>query len=363
MNYSLLQHARCLAARVPALSLVALLLAMAIAVSHAWAQQAAPQDASAEQPVADDAAQGGPSAELDDPEARATRMLAEGEAEKAAQEVEDDEATDSAVSSDGEQIDLLKLLLAGKWLMLPIALMSFVMVTFSIERVLALRRSRVLPRDLIGGLGSLAAEPGGLDPRRAYRLCQQFPSAAASVVKTMLLKIGRPHDELERAVTDARDREATRLYANVRWLTLTAGVTPLMGLLGTVWGMIQAFFVTAHLPTGANKAEHLANGIYTALVTTFAGLAVAIPAAIIAHFLEGRIQKLMLELDETLLGLMPQLERFEGRIRVSREPGGDTVKSHNSTDTKTATKGSSDDNGQKSTAKTEEVAQHAPTPK
>ena len=93
----------------------------------------------------------------------------------------------------------------------------------------------------------------------------------------------------------------------------------MMGLLGTVLGMIKAFFATASLPTGANKAEALAEGIYEALVTTAAGLCVAIPAAIAAHLFEGRIQKLFRELDETLLGLMPQLERFEGRLRVSKD--------------------------------------------
>jgi biopolymer transport protein ExbB len=139
------------------------------------------------------------------------------------------------------------------------------------------------------------------------------------VIKAMLLKVGRPHTEVEHAVSEANEREAARLYVNVRWLSLAAGVTPLMGLLGTVWGMIKAFFVTAKLPTGANKAEQLADGIYIALVTTFAGLAVAIPAAVLAHLFETWIQRLFRELDETLLGLMPQLERFEGRLRVSRE--------------------------------------------
>jgi biopolymer transport protein ExbB len=203
--------------------------------------------------------------------------------------------------------------------MWPILAMSLLVVTFGLERLMGLRRRKVLPPELISGLGRLASQKGGLDPRQAYRLCQQFPSTAASVVKTMLLKVGRPHTELEHAVSEANEREAARLYTNVRWLSLAAGISPLLGLLGTVWGMIQAFFVTAHLPTGANKAQALADGIYVALVTTFAGLSVAIPAALLAHLFEGRIQRLLRELDETLLGLMPQLERFEGRLRVSKD--------------------------------------------
>jgi len=218
-----------------------------------------------------------------------------------------------------EEINILELLIKGGYLMLPILAMSLLVVTFGAERLLGLRRIKVIPRELVDGLGKLAGQKGGLEPRPAYKLCQQYPSAAASVIKAMLLKVGRPHSELEHAVAEANDREAARLYSNVRWLSLAAGVTPLLGLLGTVWGMIQAFFATANLPTGANKAEHLANGIYVALVTTFAGLAVAIPAAVLAHTFEGRIQTLFRELDETLMGLMPQLERFEGRLRVSKD--------------------------------------------
>jgi len=252
-----------------------------------------------------------------DPETAAEADLAAGEAEAAP--AEEETPTEAESPEPLEEINILELLVRGGHLMWPIAFMSLLVVTFGAERLLGLRRRKVLPPELISGLGKLAGQKGGLDPRQAYKLCQQFPSSGASVIKTMLLKVGRPHSELEHAVAEASEREAARLYTNVRWLSLAAGVSPLLGLLGTVWGMIRAFFVTANLPVGANKAQHLADGIYVALVTTFAGLAVAIPAAVLAHFYEGRIQKLLRELDETLLGLMPQLERFEGRLRVSKE--------------------------------------------
>jgi len=252
-------------------------------------------------------------------EQAAEAALAEGEREAADGEQSADVAADSAEPKVEKQINLLELLIDGGYLMLPIAAMSLLVVTFGVERTLGLRRHKILPPELVGGLGEMAGQKGGLDPRKAYRLCQQYPSAAADVIKTMLLKIGRPHTEVEHTVSEANDREAARLYSNVRWLSLAAGVSPLLGLLGTVWGMIQAFFATANLPTGANKAQSLADGIYVALVTTFAGLAVAIPAAVLAHVFEGRIQSLFRELDEMLLGLMPQMERFEGRLRVSKD--------------------------------------------
>ena len=133
----------------------------------------------------------------------------------------------------------------------------------------------------------------------------------------MLLKTGRPQSEVEHAVAEASEREAGRLYANVRWLNLIAAIAPLMGLFGTVWGMIRAFFDTTQLAAGQNKADFLAQGIYVALVTTLGGLAVAIPAAIFSHYFEGRIQKLFHEIDEMLFNLLPQIERFEGRMRVT----------------------------------------------
>lgn len=220
-----------------------------------------------------------------------------------------------------EGINGFELIVQGGFLMIPILLMSLLVVTFAIERFIGLRRSKVLPQGLVSGLGQLGGPQGGFDPRKAYKLCQQFPSAAATVVRAMLLKVGRPHSEVEHAVAEASEREANRLYANIRWLTLAAAVTPLLGLLGTVWGMIRAFHDTTKLTPDVNKADYLAEGIYVALVTTMGGLCVAIPAAIFAHYFEGRVQTLFHQIDEMLFNLMPQVERFEGRVRFGRQMG------------------------------------------
>lgn len=213
--------------------------------------------------------------------------------------------------------NLLELWMMGGPLMIPITLMSFVVVVFAVERGLALRRRKVIPPGLVAALNELASQPGGFDPQRAYEICQQYPSTAANVVRAVLLKVGRPTSELEHAMKDASEREAARLYKNVRPIALAISITPLLGLLGTVQGMIECFYRTANLTASANKTQELANGIYVALVTTFGGLVVAIPAAVIAHYLEGRIQAAFYEIDELLLGLVPRLEAFEGKIRVN----------------------------------------------
>ena len=161
----------------------------------------------------------------------------------------------------------------------------------------------------------LVAKPGALDLRQAYALCQQSKSAAANVVRAVLMKAGRPLAELEHTLAETSEREAAKLYKNVRPINLATTVAPLLGLLGTVQGMIECFFITARLPVGADKSENLANGIYIALVTTFGGLVVAIPASVLAHYFEGRIQALFRDIDELVQTLMPPLERFEGKLR------------------------------------------------
>ena len=213
------------------------------------------------------------------------------------------------------------LAVAGGMWMVPIIGMSLLMVTFAIERGLALRRSRLMPDELVSQLGQLSGGQGGFDPRQAYRLCQQFPCAASSVIRAMLVKVGRPHSEVEHAVSEAAEREAERAYANVRWLNLCTSVTPLMGLLGTVWGMILAFYQTTLLNPGQDRATQLAQGIYVALVTTLGGLMVAIPSAVFAHFYETRIIALFHEIDEMLFNMMPLVERYEGRVRFGPRMG------------------------------------------
>ena len=263
--------------------------------------------------VAPQATEGGGPASLEEADRKAEEALAAPPA------TQSDQQESAGKPGTIPQINVLDLAFRGGVLMIPITLMSILTVIFGLERALGLRRRKVVPAGLIRGLGQLVEDKRGFDPRGAYRLAQRYPSSAGNVLKAMLVKVGRPLPEIEQAMKEATEREADRLYSNVRFLTLSAAVTPLLGLLGTVQGMIQAFFVTSHLPTGADRAEMLAQGIYTALVTTFAGLCVAIPASVLAHYFEGRIQKLLRELDESLLGLLPQFERFEGRLRMGRE--------------------------------------------
>jgi biopolymer transport protein ExbB len=225
------------------------------------------------------------------------------------------------------EMNFFSLLLLGGYIMYPIGIVSLIAATCAIERFINLRRSKVIPHELLQGLAQLGNQSDGFDPRKAYRLCQKHPSAASKVVRAMLLKVGRPHGEIEHAVSEASQREADKMYANVRWLNLATSVAPLLGLLGTVWGIIDAFYGMTMLEAGQNRAVALAGGIYTALVTTLGGLMVAIPSACIAHYFEGRITRLFHDIDEMVFDLLAQVERFEGRVRFSR-PSSDSDAAH-----------------------------------
>jgi biopolymer transport protein ExbB len=227
-----------------------------------------------------------------------------------------------AAAAPVKSIDWFEMMWKGGPLMIPIGIFSVIVVAFTIERFLGLRRRKVIPGRLVTSLGAMAASPAGFDPRKAYRLCQQYPSAASNVVRAMLLKVGRPTDEVERTVSESIARESWRLNYNVRPIMLSVTVTPLLGLLGTVFGMMLVFFRTANAPVGQDRAVVLADGIYLKLITTFAGLAVAVPALVFAHYFEGRIQALMREVEDLAQGLLPQVEKYEGKLRTTRQAVG-----------------------------------------
>lgn len=213
-------------------------------------------------------------------------------------------------------IDLLSLIAQGGGFMIPIGLMSVLVVTLAVERMLSLRRRRLIPPALVKKLQRLTDPIDRFSPSAALAACREHPSAAATAISAMLLRTGQPLADVERAATEAVQREADDQAAPIRWLSLAAAATPLMGLLGTVWGMIKAFHEATTLTPDRSRSEQLSEGIYTALVTTLAGLVVAIPAAILAQYLENRLAKHFHRIERLAFGIAPALARFVGRARL-----------------------------------------------
>ena len=174
---------------------------------------------------------------------------------------------------------------SGGFLMIPIAVLSVIWLTFLIERLAALRRSRVLPGALATDLSTLP--PGDADQDSVERILSARESSCARIVRTAARHIDADRQEIEYYVNDAAQREVHKLRRFIGVFAVIASVAPLLGLLGTVTGMIQAFREVALEGLGSGQA--LAPGIYQALVTTAAGLIVAIPALITYHWFHARI--------------------------------------------------------------------------
>ncbi len=190
---------------------------------------------------------------------------------------------------------LFDTLVAGGPLMIPILLASFAMLLIVFERTISLRRRRVVPRLFIERF-LLQLRENALDRDDALERCEDEPSHIARVFAAAIRKWGKPAVEVEQAILDEGERIANVLRRYLRVLNGVSTVSPLLGLLGTVWGMIQAFNVIATSPA-MGRAEMLAGGISVALITTAAGLLVAIPALIFYLYFVGRVDSLVMEID------------------------------------------------------------------
>jgi biopolymer transport protein ExbB len=191
--------------------------------------------------------------------------------------------------------NLLDVMHDGGPLMYPIALCSFVLLIFVFERFISLRRGRVIPGPFVKRFLEQLKE-GQLDREKAILLCEENRSPVAVVFAAAAKKWGKTSVEVEQAILDAGERVANQLRRHLRLLNGISQVSPLLGLLGTVLGMIAAFNgISSGQAMG--QRELLAGGIAQALLTTAAGMAVAIPALIAYLYFVGRVDQLITEID------------------------------------------------------------------
>jgi biopolymer transport protein ExbB len=190
--------------------------------------------------------------------------------------------------------DLLK---RGGVLMIPIGICSLILLVFVFERFISLRKGRIIPGPFVSRVLE-QVRSGELNRESAMTLCERNGSAIANVFKAGFSKWGRPSVEIEQAVLDEGERESNHLRRYLRLINGVATVCPLLGMLGTVLGMIHAFdAIAASAPMQAEPSMTIATGISQALLTTAAGLTVAIPALIAYLFFSGRADRHVMELD------------------------------------------------------------------
>ena len=183
----------------------------------------------------------------------------------------------------------------GGPIMIPLAIASILAVALSIERFISLTKERLLPAGFVGGFGEAwASDQSG---QAAEEFCDASEGSVSHVFKAGIEWRAQGHEAIGKAIEDAGSREAEKLKGSLRPLSVIAGICPLLGLLGTVYGMIDAFHETAKAG-GAAKTSDLADGIYQALISTAAGLTIAIPVLLLFQWLSNRADRAIDHIDE-----------------------------------------------------------------
>ena len=201
-------------------------------------------------------------------------------------------------------MSFIEIFQAGGFLMYPLGAAYLLTAAFIIERALNLRESRILNQNLVNRVTDLV-EAGR--PERAIQACRNNPSIFTNIVVAGLEIAGKGELRAKEAIEDAGRHETVKLKRYLNALGTIAAVAPLVGLLGTVTGMILVFRTIAE--SGGGQAAALSTGIFQALITTATGLSVAIPALIAHNFFQEKVEGIVTELERVSLralhGLYP----------------------------------------------------------
>ncbi len=212
----------------------------------------------------------------------------------------------SASSGEGTSYkNLFELAKDGGVIMIPLFACSFITLVFVFERAISLRRGRVIPRPFVKRFLHQVHE-GKLDREGAMELCHENGSPMAIVFAAAAQKWGRPSVELEQSIIDAGDRVSGPLRRYLRLFNAVATISPLMGLLGTVLGMIRLFDAISSAEA-MGRTELLAGGISEALLTTATGLLIAIPALCFYVMFVAKVDRLLMQIDghaQELVGMI-----------------------------------------------------------
>jgi biopolymer transport protein ExbB len=204
-------------------------------------------------------------------------------------------AAPAVASAPSTSKSLLGIVREGGIVMLPLLICSFVMLIFVFERAISLRRGRVIPGPFVKRfLHQL--EDGQLDKEQALLVCEENGSPVSRVFSAACKKWGRPAVEIEQSIIDTGERVVHELRNYLRVFNGLVTLSPMLGLLGTVCGMIHAFSDIA-TADAMGRPELLAKGISEALLSTATGLAVAVPALVLYWWFVSVVDRLTVRID------------------------------------------------------------------
>ena len=201
---------------------------------------------------------------------------------------------------------MLDLILKGGLFMYPILFCSMVAFAIFLERMWVLRRKHIIPDEFILNVEELLKQQ---KISEAISLCQNDMSSISKIFLAGLKNIEKGMWPVKEAIEERGSREATILEKNAGILSTIANLTPLLGLLGTVSGMIKTF--NAISVQGIGNPAPLAGGIAEALITTAAGLSIAIPTLVCYRFLKDKADSLIFEMEENSIRVVELMENIE----------------------------------------------------
>jgi biopolymer transport protein ExbB len=201
---------------------------------------------------------------------------------------------------------VIDILISGGPVMIPLGLLSLVALAIVIERLWILRRSNYLKDTTVNSLSQLLTNR---EYRATLDYCRRHPGPFTHLVTALVDNRLAPYDELREILEDTGRRELLGLQRGLPALATIVGGAPLLGLLGTVLGMIKIFTVVAS--AGSGITEQLASGIAQALITTATGLIIAIPTLFTHSFLEARAVGILAEIEHQMIDFLHLVRRPE----------------------------------------------------
>lgn len=210
-------------------------------------------------------------------------------------------AAASRVAADTvKDLSVWQLCMEGGWLMIPLALLSLICIYVLIDRAIVLHKASREDESFMKRIRDYIHE-GEIESAR--NLCKQTDTPYARLIDKGLTRLGRPAQEVLIAIENTGNIEVARLGKGLTWLATTAAGAPMIGFLGTVIGMVEAFYNLASAGSQAN-IDVLAGGIYEALVTTVAGLIVGVIALFAYNWLTSRINRVLTGLESRTMEFM-----------------------------------------------------------
>lgn len=207
------------------------------------------------------------------------------------------------VAAKAESVGLGSLILAGGWLMIPLGILLAVTIFIFVERFLMIRKAMEPDNKFLYKIRDLIYE-GKVN--EALAACRKRQTPIARMIEKGIMNLGRPLKDIHSSIENVGNLEVSRLESGLPFLATTAGGAPMIGFLGTVLGMVQAFMNLAEAGGGVDMAL-LSSGIYTAMITTVGGLIVGIPAYFGYNFLVARIEKLVFQMEANTMAFIDMI--------------------------------------------------------